>query len=111
MGSVEVTIEFARAFCAADLVRLQATLHPDLHFWGPLLECHTRDEYLQSLLRDSLEPAACVILQVSGLIDEAAILYEYRKASKPVLVAQFNRLQDGLISEIRLVFDTGQASS
>jgi hypothetical protein len=37
---------------------------------------------------------------------EAAVLYEYGKPGSPVLVAQFMRLADGLIVEIRLVFDT-----
>jgi hypothetical protein len=111
MDSCEISKEFARAFCSADLVRLEALLHPKLHLRGPLIECHTRDEYLQTLRSSTLEPAGCVILQVNAGANEAAILYEYRKPVAPVLVAQFNRLQDGLISEIELVFDTARLSS
>jgi hypothetical protein len=111
MDSCEISKEFARAFCAADLARLEAILHPKLHLRGPLMECHTRDEYLQTLRGSALEPAACVILQVNAVANEAAILYQYQKPVSPVLVAQFNRLQDSLISEIELVFDTAQVSS
>lgn len=110
MDSRETAIEFARAFCAADLARLESVLHPELELRGPLFEFHTRDEYLGSLRRAPRQPAACEILQVHGTGSEAAILYEYRKPVAPVLVAQFNRQKGGLITEVRLVFDSAQVS-
>jgi hypothetical protein len=109
MDAREISIEFAEAFCASDLARLESILAPQLRLRGPLFSFDSRNEYLRSLHENPPEPGGCAILWVHGSDSEAAILYEYRKPGAPVLVAQFNRLSGRLISEVRLVFDTAQA--
>jgi hypothetical protein len=105
-GAREAAVAFAEAFCAGELDRLEAMLHPDLRLRGPLFAFDSRAAYLQSLRDQPVEPGPCTLLRVHGDGEEAAVLYEYGKPGSPVLVAQFMRLADGLIVEIRLVFDT-----
>jgi hypothetical protein len=103
----EISVRFAEAFCAGDLPRLASLLSPSFRLSDPLAEYHGRDHYLAALERDPPHPAPCRVIQLSGGEHDAAILYEYAKAPTPVLVAQFNRVSNGLISEARLVFATG----
>jgi hypothetical protein len=103
----EISVQFAEAFCAGDLPRLASLLAPSFRLSGPLAEYHSRDHYLAALHGDPPLPAPCRVIQLSGGEADAAILYEYAKAPTPILVAQFNRVTDGLISETRLVFGTG----
>ena len=101
----EISIRFAEAFCASDLARLASLLAPSFRLRGPLAHFDSREAYLSALRDDPPEPAPCRVIQVSGSGDEAAILYEYGRPPTPVLVAQFNRLSDGLLADARLVFD------
>lgn len=110
MDAREVSISFAEAFCASDLPRLASLLAPSFRLRGPLFQFDTREGYLQSLASDPPEPGACCILQVTGSAEEAAILYEYGRSPTPLLVAQFNRLSHGLITDVRLVFDISDVS-
>jgi len=103
----EISVRFAEAFCAGDLPGLASLLSPSFRLSGPLAEYHSREHYLAALESAPPVPAPCRVIQLSGGEADAAILYEYAKAPTPVLVAQFNRISDGLISETRLVFGTG----
>lgn len=110
MDAREISVQFAEAFCASDLPRLAALLAPSFRLRGPLFRFDTRQDYLHSLENDPPEPGACRVLQVTGSADEGAILYEYDTPPVALLIAQFNRLSDGLISEVQLVFDPSTIS-
>jgi len=95
----ELSVRFAEAFCASDLDALATLLAPSFHLQGPLAQFENSRDYLNSLLEDPPEPAPCRIIRVTGSGDEAAILYEYGRSPSPLLVAQFNRVSRGLLSE------------
>lgn len=110
MEAREISVAFAEAFCSGDLERLASFLTADFQLRGPLFTFDSREAYLQSLREDPPERGGCRVLHATGNGEDAAVLYEYRKASSTVLVAQFSRLSGGLITEVRLVFDTADVS-
>ncbi|HEY7063186.1 MAG TPA: nuclear transport factor 2 family protein [Chloroflexota bacterium] len=94
-----------------DEARLRSVLAPDLHFEGPIAG-----------MRDGLEPfvvglagfvralRACQMVQQVYTGDEAAALYdcELGAAGGTLRFAEFIRVQNGKIQEIRLLYDPSE---
>ncbi len=54
-------------------------------------------------------PADHEILNVAESGDAVALFWEYRKPGEPVKIAQLFKYRGELISDILLIFDTGEA--
>lgn len=107
----EIAVAFVRTFCEGDVEGLESLLHPDLQFVGPLLECSSRGEYLAGLRGATPEPCSFTLRSIVEEGDEVALLYDYEKASGAITIAQWCRFRDGVIADLRLVFDTAQLGS
>ena len=101
---LELSEDFARAFCAADIDRVEALLAEDFSLKGTLFRYHSRADYITALRRDPPERGQCNILEAHGSIKGAAVLYEHVRSEGSILIAQFTIGRD-IISEMRLVFD------
>ena len=104
-SATRLATEFAEAFCGADLDQLETLLAEGFYLDGTLSQYRSRTEYIDALRRDPPERGKCKVLEAHGSSNGAAILYEYVKAEGSILIGQFTTHQDGLITEMRLVFD------
>ncbi len=102
----EVALDFVHRFCAGDVDGLASLLADDLRLRGPYLEIDSKKDYLAALSADPPEPTRYRLLSVTEDEGHVAIFYDYEKPDATTCVAQLLRVRDGLVSEIRVVFDT-----
>ena len=73
MSNREVAIEFVKRFCSGDVGGLGQLLADEFHLSGPLFEFASKQEYLDSLVRDGLERASYQILSVTESADTVSM--------------------------------------
>ena len=103
--SRRLALAFVERFCSGDVDGLEALLHPELEFTGPLFRFDSRRDYLDCLRADPPQPGGCRVLAVSADPEAAAVFYEYQRTNGALAVAQWFRIDGGRIRETRLVFD------
>lgn len=106
MTNREVALEFLRCFCAPDIDGLAPLLARDLKFTGTLYSYDSAADYLDGLRRDPPQSCGYRVLSITEGPDSVAVFYEYQKPGRAVTIAQFFRLRDAKIVEMRVVFDT-----
>ena len=110
MTAKEISLAFIKRFCESDVQGLAPLLAEKLEFHGPFLQCDSRDEYLSHLSVDQLAQCEFKIHDIIEEGREVCVLYEYLKRDSSILIAQFFTIENGLISRLRLVFDTKRIS-
>ena len=108
MTAKEISLAFIERFCVCDVPGLALLLAENLEFHGPFLKCNSREEYLSHLYDDRPVQGEFKIHELIEEGKKVCVLYEYLKPDFPILIAQFFTIENGLISRLRLVFDTKQ---
>jgi hypothetical protein len=105
MTNQEIVRAYLRCFSRGDLDGLEVLLAPELAVKGPLLECHTAEQYLNALRKDPPQAADCTILSITEDDESVAVFYEYGKGGQPMTIAQLFWLRDERIRRMVIVFD------
>lgn len=108
----ELSLEFVRAFCDADVDRIASLLTDEFRLSGPFLRADSREEYIQSLRDRPPETGGeFELLQSFEAEDDTCLIYEYSRSGSSVLIAQWTRCDAGKIAEMWLIFDSRPAGS
>lgn len=106
MNTQEIALEFLSYFCSGDLESMSDLLDDDFHFKGPLVECHSKEAYIDSL--NDNPPIDCNIEVIKTFEDgdETCILYTFNKPNITTPMAQYFKFHKDKITETLLIFDT-----
>ncbi len=110
MDNRENALDFVRHFAAGRLDELEPLLSEDLKLAGPYLTVNSRADYLEALRNDPPEACDYNVLSVTSEDDTVVVIWDYEKEETTLTISQLFRFVDNLISEIRLVFDSGQSA-
>lgn len=106
MSNRETALAFIEHFSRGDIGAMETLMSEDLRFEGPFLEVGSRAEYLEALRQDPSPGCDYRILSITDSEEDVSVFYDLIKESGTLTVAQLFRFEDGLISEILVVFDS-----
>jgi len=85
---------------------LESILTPDCTFSGPFARYESAKTYINTLKDDPPGDCNFEILETVESQNDVALFYRFKKSGVNAVIAQYFKIDDGLISEIRLVFDS-----
>jgi hypothetical protein len=99
--------KYYESWTKGEMPRARACLADELDFQGPIDKFTNADEFIKALAGFASMLERVVLLQELYAADEASLLYDCVTASPAgtIRTAEFFRLQNGKIVQIRLVFD------
>lgn len=102
----EIAEEYFRAWKAGDQLAFRALLADDVDFSGPMAHLNNADECATSIIR--LQTILTDIVPLKRWIDgdNSVSWFELRTSwTEPIPVANWTHVENGLITEIKVVFD------
>ena len=108
MNNRDIALEYIKSFCNANINALKPLLATDLQFKGPFHTFDSAEDYLESLRKDPPEKCQYNILSITENRESVVLFYEYLKPDCAILIAQLFKIDNQVIKETVLVFDTGE---
>ena len=98
-------------YSGTDLLRLMELMNEDCHFKGPLFEFYSVKAYVDSLLADP--PLDMHYKELTAYENEnsACLIYQFSKPGIEAVMCQRFTVVNAKISDILLIFDTGNFST
>lgn len=93
-----------------DLEQLSDLFAKDLMFEGPFYKVESAEDYLDSLRDAPPKDMTPKILKAFADDSSACLIYQFSKAGISTPMAQLFEVEDGKITKIVLIFDTGPFS-
>lgn len=108
MTPLEIANKYMEIFYSgAALDELHQLFDKQLNFKGPFFEFHTAEEYIASLKSSPPDNFKYKIIETYQNEDSACLIYNFSKPGIATVMTQSFKVTDNKISEILLVFDTG----
>lgn len=107
MPAADLVIQYLDIFFSGEnLNGLYDIFSEDLQFDGPLINCTSAREYIESL--QAVPPKECSyeILHIFEKDDYVNILYRFKKPGIETLMSQLFEVRNEKISAIQLIFDS-----
>ena len=107
MSAADVVGRYHEAFGKGDVQGARSLLADDLHFTGPIDEFHNADDYLASLGKLAQIVVGTDVKKVLSGDEDVVTIYDLH-TNTPAgtsAVAEWARVRDGKIVEIRVYFD------
>ncbi len=105
MSTTSVVNNYIRKFFSekgADLEAIRPMLADEFRFWGPLMTAESADDFIAQLRK--MAPIKLAIKQLDLLVDgdRAVLVFEFNMPDGPVAAAEWYRVRDGKIVEMKL---------
>lgn len=108
MTPLDVALRYMEIFYSGqELERLDAIMADDLRFEGPFFRFDSAHDYISSLLSDP--PVGCEYRLLYSFEEGPMVnlIYEFSKPNIHTTMSQLFEVQDGKITFVRLIFDSG----
>lgn len=108
MTPLDLALKYMEIFYSnTDIETLGQILTADLSFEGPFFQFDCADDYLESVRDDPREGLAYELIRSFEDSSSACLVYQFSKPGISIPMAQLFEIEDGKISRIVLIFDTG----
>jgi hypothetical protein len=108
MSPLDISLQYMEIFFSGqNIVQLNNILDDDLKFDGPFFSFSSCNDYVESLLSDP--PVGCSYHMIQSFENGNMVnlIYEFSKPGINTLMSQLFEVQEGQITRIVLIFDSG----